>query len=430
LGNRGGVQRMAADGVAARGAAAMLLGAVLGERRMLTEAVADPNGATAGLGPSDRARAQRLALVTLRHLDQADRVLAPHLRRVPPRLVQNVLRLAVTEMAVLGAPAHGVVNAAVEVVRRGRRTGHMAGLVNAVLRAVGEGDLFAGLPPQHLPRWLRQPLVHAWGREVVAAIEAAHAATPPLDLTLKPGAPAPEGAEPLPTGSLRLADPGQVTALPGYAEGQWWVQDAAAALPVRLLDPAPGQRVLDLCAAPGGKTMQLAAAGALVTALDISGPRLERLEANLARTGLTATLVKADALAWQAPEPFDAVLLDAPCSASGTIRRHPDLPFVKDGTDLPALLELQARLIDRALAMVRPGGTVIFCTCSLLPDEGEAQVLAALARHPGLAVEPGLPAGVPDDWQTPEGGLRLRPDFWADRGGIDGFYIARMRAPG
>ncbi len=421
---------MAADGVAARAAAAGLLGAILGEGQMLGEAVADPNGAMVSLGPSDRARAQRLALATLRHLEQADRVLAPHLRRAPPRLVQNVLRLAVTEMAVMGAPAHGVVNAAVEVVRRGKRTGHMTGLVNAVLRAVGEGDLFKGCPPQHLPKWLRQPLVHAWGREAVAAMEAVQAAPPPLDLTLKPGATAPDGAEPLPTGSVRLADPGQVTALPGYAAGDWWVQDAAAALPVRLLAPVPGLRVLDLCAAPGGKTLQLAAAGAAVTALDISGPRLERLAANLARTGLQAEVVTADALVWHPSVPFDAVVLDAPCSASGTIRRHPDLPFVKDGSDLPALLALQAQLVDRALTMVRPGGAVVYCTCSLLPDEGERQVLAALDRHPGLTVEPGRPDGVPESWQSPEGGLRLRPDFWADRGGIDGFYMARLRLPG
>lgn len=420
---------MAADGVAARGAAAVLLGAVLGEGRMLSEAMADQQGALAGLGPSDRARAQRLALVALRHLEQADRVLDPHLRRVPPRLVQNVLRLAVTEMAVLDAPAHGVVNAAVEVVRRGKRTGHMTGLVNAVLRAVGEGDLFAGLPPQRMPRWLRQPLVQAWGREAVAAIEAVQGVSPPLDLTPKPGATLPEGGILLPTGSLRLPEQGQVSALPGYAAGDWWVQDAAAALPVRLLAPAPGLRVLDLCAAPGGKTMQLAAAGAEVTALDISGPRVERMKANLARTGLAATLVIADALVWTPPGPFDAVVLDAPCSASGTIRRHPDLPFVKDGSDLPALIDLQARLLDRALEMVRPGGAVIFCTCSLLPDEGEAQVLAALARHPGLTVEPGRPEGVPESWQSPEGGLRLRPDLWAGLGGIDGFYIARLRRP-
>ena len=417
---------MAADGAAARGAAAILLGAALGEGQMLTEAVADPNGAMVGLGPSDRARAQRLALVALRHLEQADRVLAPHLRRVPPRLVQNVLRLAVVEMAVLGAPAHGVVNASVEVVRRGKRTGHMTGLVNAVLRAVGEGDLFTGLPPQHLPRWLRQPLVHAWGREAVAGIESAHAATPPLDLTLKPGAPPPDGSMLLPTGSRRLSDPGQVTALPGYAEGDWWVQDAAAALPVRLLAPTPGLRVLDLCAAPGGKTLQLAAAGAEVTALDISGPRLERLAANLARTGLAARIVTDDALVWVPDTLFDAVLLDAPCSASGTIRRHPELPFLRDGSDLPVLEALQAVLIDRALGMLRPGGVLVYCTCSLLPQEGEAQVQAALARHPGLQVIPGLPEGVPADWQSPEGGLRLRPDFWADRGGIDGFYMARL----
>ena len=196
---------------------------------------------------------------------------------------------------------------------------------------------FAGLPPQRLPMWLRQPLVRAWGREAVSAIEAVQAAAPPLDLTVRPGAaPLPEG-EVLPTGSLRLTEAGQVSALPGYAEGAWWVQDAAAALPVRLLDPQPGERVLDLCAAPGGKTLQLAAAGAEVTALDISGPRLARLRENLARTGLTAEVVVADALHWQPDAPFDAVLLDAPCSATGTIRRHPDLPFVKDGSDLPGL---------------------------------------------------------------------------------------------
>jgi 16S rRNA (cytosine967-C5)-methyltransferase len=427
--NRGGASGMAADGVAARAAAAELLGSVLGQGMMLSDALAEASGPMTALGPGDRARAQRLAATTLRHLERADRVLSPHLRKAPPRLVQNVLRLAVTEVAVMGAPLHSVVNAAVDIVRRGRRTGHMTGFVNAVLRGLPEGGLFAGLPPQRLPQWLRQPMVRTWGREAVTAIEAVQAWTPPLDLTLRPGARPPAGAERLPTGSWRLAAGAQVTALPGFAEGAWWVQDAAAAIPARLLPAAPGVRLLDLCAAPGGKTLQLAAAGAAVTALDISRPRLGRLAENLGRCGLAAELVAADALHWQPAGRFDAVLVDAPCSASGTIRRHPDLPFVKDGSDLAALLSLQAQLIDRALLLVRPGGTVVFCTCSLLPDEGEGQVLAALARHPGLSADTPLPEGLPETCRTAEGGLRLRPDLWADRGGVDGFYIARLQRP-
>jgi 16S rRNA (cytosine967-C5)-methyltransferase len=421
---------MAAEGLAARGAAVAILDAVLGEGRMLAEVLEAPYGPMMGLGPAERGRAQRLALTVMRHVEPADRVLAPFLRNAPPRSVQNALRLAVVEMAVEGAPPHGAVNAAVEIVRRGRRSGHLAGLVNAVLRKVGDLPApFAGLPPQRMPRWLRQPLVHAWGREAVAVMEAVQAMAPPVDLTPKPGGgPLPEG-EVLPTGSLRLQAPGQVSALPGYAEGAWWVQDAAAALAVPVLAPVPGERVLDLCAAPGGKTLQLAAAGARVTALDISGPRLARLEENLRRTGLVAEVVVADALHWQAPLRFDAVLLDAPCSATGTIRRHPDLPFVKDGSELAGLVALQAALLDRALELVRPGGRIVYCTCSILPEEGEAQLSAALARHPGLAVErPDVP-GLEEGWITEAGALRLRPDIWATRGGMDGFFIARLRAP-
>lgn len=419
---------MAADGLAARGAAVEILGAVLGERRLLAEVLAESAGPLASLGPGDRARAQRLVTVTLRHLEQADRVLAPHLRKPPPRSVVNTLRAALVESAVLGAPSHGVVNAAVDLTRRGRKTGHMTGFVNAVLRKVlAEPEPFAGMAPQKLPQWLRQPLVRAWGREAVAAMEAVHALPPPLDLTPMPGAALVPGAELLPTGSWRLMDAGQVSALPGYATGDWWVQNAAAALPARVLDPQRGERVLDLCAAPGGKTLQIAATGAEVTAIDISGPRMARFERNLARTGLPAALVVADALQWQPGAVFDAVLLDAPCSASGTVRRHPDLPFVKDGSELPALVDLQARLIDRALTLLRPGGRMVFCTCSLLPEEGEGQISAALARHPGLVVERPEVAGIDPAWITPEGGLRLRPDFWAERGGMDGFYIARLR---
>lgn len=420
---------MAAEGLAARAAAVGLLGAVLDEGAMLSDALADPKGALAGLGPSDRARAQRLATVTLRHVEQADRVLAPHLRKAPMDLVTQALRLAVVEIVVLGGAGHGVVNAAVEIVRHGNRTGHLTGLVNAVLRKVVAVDApFAKLPPQRLPMWLRKPLVARFGRDVATAIEAVQAQTPPLDLTVKPGVVVKmPGAEVLPTGSVRVLDAGQVSALPGYASGDWWVQDAGAALAVPLLGVRPAMRVLDLCAAPGGKTLQLAAMGADVTALDISGPRMAKVAENLARTGLVAKLVVADALNWESDAGFDAILLDAPCSATGTIRRHPDLPFVKDGSELPVLVDLQAKLFDRALGLLNPGGQMVYCTCSLLAEEGEDQLTAALARHPGLTVIPPKIAGVDPAWITTEGALRLRPDYWADRGGMDGFFMVCVR---
>ncbi len=407
-----------AEGVAARAAAVELLGAVLGEGRMLAD-LPEPE-----LPPGERARAMRLAADVLRHLEPADKVLSRHLRKAPPLLAMNVLRLAVVERA-LGAPAHGVVNAAVEMVRRGNRTGHLAGLVNAVLRAVPETGIFDGLPPQRMPRWLRQPLVHLHGREAVERMEAVQAGHPPVDLTLRAGQTVPEG-EMLPTGSLRLREGGQITALPGFATGAWWVQDAAAALVARLVDAQPGERVLDLCAAPGGKTLQLADAGAEVVAVDISGPRMARVAENLARTGLRATLVTADAFQWEPEAPFDAILLDAPCSATGTIRRHPDLPFIKDGSEVAGLVTLQAALIDRALAWLKPGGRLVFSTCSLLAEEGEAQVSAALTRHPGLRVARADLPGVEPGWWTPQGGLRLRPDYWSDLGGMDGFFMARL----
>ena len=198
-------------------------------------------------------------------------------------------------------------------------------------------------------------------------------------------------------------------------------------MPGRLLGVKSGETVLDMCAAPGGKTMQLAAAGAEVTALDISESRLARVAENLARCGLSARLVAGDALDWRPDQPLDAVLLDAPCSATGTIRRHPELPLIRDDSQIASLAELQARLIDHALTLLKPGGRLVFATCSLLPAEGEDQLAAALARHPGLRAEPATAPGVPADWLTPAGGLRLRPDLWPERGGMDGFFIARLR---
>ncbi len=406
-----------AEGLLARQAALALLMGVLGDRLPMSQLSEGP--ALAKLAAADRARAQRLATETLRQIEPIDRLLQTFLKREPPLLVLNILRLAVTELQ-CGAAAHGVVNAAVEMARKGQHVAALAGMINAVLRKIPTGVVLAGAA-QKMPRWLRQPMVHAYGRDAVTAMEGVQARTPPTDLTVE-GAPVPDG-DMLPTGSLRIREPGQISGLPGYAEGAWWVQDAAAALAVPMLGDVRGQKVLDLCAAPGGKTLQLAAAGALVTALDISGPRMGRVRENLARTGLAADLVVADGLHWHPEGLFDAILLDAPCSATGTIRRHPDLLYIKDGTEIEGLVTLQAQMFDRALTFLRPGGRLVYCTCSLLPEEGEAQLAGALERHPGLTVVRRSLAGVPDGWFSPDGALRLRPDYWADLGGMDGFFM-------
>ncbi|MEY8841028.1 RsmB/NOP family class I SAM-dependent RNA methyltransferase, partial [Cribrihabitans sp. XS_ASV171] len=221
-----------------------------------------------------------------------------------------------------------------------------------------------------------------------------------------------------------------VSALPRYAEGDWWVQDAAAAVAARVLAAQAGEAILDLCAAPGGKTLQLAATGARVTALDISEGRMARIRENLTRTGLEARLVTGDALEHEGQ--YDAVLLDAPCSATGTIRRHPDLPHAKDGSEFGALIELQARMMAHAWTLVKPGGRLVYCTCSLLPDEGEVQVEEALCMFPDMQADRDalLRPGIDPDWVTEEGGLRLRPDYWPESGGMDGFYIACLRKEG
>jgi 16S rRNA (cytosine967-C5)-methyltransferase len=416
---------VAVEGLTARLGAVRLLTTIMQDGAMLNQILAEPVGPLAGMGADDLARAQRLCLTVLRQLERADTLLQPLMRKAPPVFVLNILRLAVVELDG-GAAPHGVVHVAVECARSDRRSAHFAGLVNAVLRKVPAGPILQAMPVPKLPRWLRQPFVHAYGRDAVAGIEAMQAVAPPIDITFKSSALGkPEGLD-LPNGSRRLKDFSRVSGLPGYDAGDWWVQDAAAAMAVPLLAPKPGERVLDLCAAPGGKTLQLADAGAVVTALDISSPRAARLRENLARTGLVADVVIADALVWQPDTPFDAILLDAPCSASGTIRRHPDLPLVKDGSDLASLTALQAQMIDRAMGMLQPGGRLVYCVCSLLPEEAEAQLASALARHPGLrVVRPAMP-WVDPAWITPDGGLRLRPDYWTALGGMDGFFMALL----
>lgn len=382
------------------------------------------------LSVSDQARAARLAATALRHRAKAEAVIAAHVNRKPTPQVADVLILATVELLELKAAAHGVVDAAVTLTRSlGKRGQAAAGMVNAVLRKVSAHQDWDRMPPQRLPDWLRRPIAAQWGKDVAKAIEAAHQRPAPLDLTPKPAAEALPEAETLPTGSLRIAGPVQVSALPGFEAGAWWVQDAAAALPVRLLNPQQGQRIADLCAAPGGKTLQLAAAEADVTAVDISAPRLKRLSQNLRRCGLTAEIVTADALNWRPKGGLDAILLDAPCSATGTIRRHPDLPFLRDGSGIADLVALQAQLIDHALDLLPAGGRMVYAVCSLLVEEGEDQIRAALTRHEGLQVlHPDLP-GIDPAWITPEGGLRLRPDYWPERGGMDGFYLAHLQKP-
>ncbi len=413
---------MSNSATAARRSAIYLLDQILGEGRLLPECLAA--GALDRLVPEDRARAQRLTIETLRGLERADRLLADNLRQTPALTVHNALRLGTVELC-QGEAAHGVVNSMVEIVGRSRKHGRLKGLVNAVLRKIAADgpDAWPKMRVPRLPDWLRDPLIMAWGDDAVKGMEQAHFNGAPLDVTLKPGAEAP-GGEALPTGSVRLQDAGQVSALPGYKRGNWWVQDAAAALPVRVLAPKAGEKVLDLCAAPGGKTLQLAVVAAEVTALDISETRLERVRENLKRTGLKAKVIAGDALDHQGQ--YDAILLDAPCSATGTIRRHPDLPFAKDGSEFGGLIELQARMLAHAWTLLKPGGRLVYCTCSLLPDEGEVQIEEALDQYPDMQIDRAALeiAGVEPDWITEEGGLRLRPDFWADKGGMDGFYIA------
>ncbi len=420
----------ATDPLQARKSAIYLLDQVLGEGRLLAECYAA--GALERLAPEERARAQRLTVETLRALERADRVLQKHLKKTPPLTVMNALRLGTVELCSGGA-AHGVVNAMVTIVSEHRRHGQLKSMVNAVLRKVADKgtEEWAKLRIPRLPNWLRKPLVQAWGAEAMLGIEAAHFAGAPLDITGKPGADLSAlGGALLPTGSLRLAEAGQVSALPGYTSGDWWVQDAAAALPAKMIRAQKGERVLDLCAAPGGKTMQMAAAGAQVTAVDASAGRMERLQENLSRTGLSADLIVGDALE-QAGQ-FDAVLLDAPCSATGTIRRHPDLPHAKDGSEFGALIELQAQMLAHAWTLVKPGGRMVFCTCSLLPDEGECQVEEALDMFPEMTADRTCfeSLGIDPAWITEEGGLRLRPDYWSDCGGMDGFYMALLRKAG
>lgn len=421
---------LAQDGLDGRRAALALLDAA-DQGRTLDDAM---DALPPGLEPRDRAFARRLAATAIRRRGTLDALIDAVIERPLPKgaiALRRVMALGLAQGLLLDTPPHAAVDTSVRMAS-GLGFAGMRGLVNAVLRRLlREGtERMAALDVDRLdtPDWLWDRLFTAHGAATARAVAAAQRAEAPLDLTPRDPADAPELAEELgaillPTGSLRLP-PGTVAAeLPALADGRVWVQDAAAALPVRLLGPVAGRRILDLCAAPGGKTLQLAAAGALVTALDRSDRRLDRLRQNLRRTGLSADIVFADATEWQPPAPFDAVLIDAPCSATGTIRRHPEMPWRRGADDLAALTTLQDRLLARAVDLVVPGGTVVFCTCSLLPEEGEARVAAADAR---LARKPIAPDEIEAGLVTRSGDLRTLPSSWADRGGMDGFYAARL----
>ena len=416
-------------GLPARTAALDLLTAALSGRTGLEAALARPG--LSALSPRDRAFARALTLATLRRLGPIDRALDARLSRPPPAMARNILRLGAAQALVLRTPPHAAVAASVDLAASRNDTGRFKGLVNAVLRGLLREPPDLDDPEALAPPWLFARWRAAYGEDVARAIAAVIAEEPATDLTLRDradvaGLAAELEAEALPGGGLRTQRRGGVAAWPGYEAGRWWVQDFAAAIPARLLDAQPGEQVLDMCAAPGGKTLQLAAAGAEVTGLDRSPARLARLSENLARMGLTAETVAADAAAWADPREFDAVLLDAPCSATGTFRRHPDVLWAARPGDVASLASVQAALLDAAAGRVRPGGRLVYCVCSLEPEEGEAQVTGFLARHPDFslaAIRQGE-GGAPAASRLADGTLRILPHH--QPGGADGFYIARF----
>lgn len=408
------------------------------KRRAPLDDVWDELAAEERLSPRDEALARAIATVTFRRLGTLGWALRERLAKGPrdERLL-HLLAVGAAQILFLDVPDHAAVDTAVQLAQGDHRLRHAGGLINAVLRRVArerDAILAADDPFLDTPDWLEQRWSAQYGEDVAARIAGAHRTTASVDLTVKDDASGwaeRVGGLVLPTGSVRLTDRTAIPDLPGYAEGGWWVQDAAAALPARLLRAQPGERIADFCAAPGGKTAQLAAAGADVLAVDRSPRRLKRVEENLARLGLSAQTLALDAEKLDAP-PFDAILLDAPCSATGTIRRHPDVAWTKSDEDVAKLAGLQMRLLDKAALLLKEGGRLVYCTCSLEAEEGESQASAFLARHPGfsrLPIEPSEIGGL-RECVTPEGDLRTLPFHMAAadgrHNGLDGFFAARF----
>ncbi len=462
------------SGLQARRLAVYLLKSVLHDRQPFDDAFAGSGSKTAfaGLEFRDRAFARAIAATALRRLGQIEDTLSRFLEKPLPAEgfeTRFILIAGAAQLAFMEVAPHAAISLAVEQAKASRGAHRYAGLINAVLRKVA-ANAKAIVAEQdaavlNTPAWLFARWARHYGEEIARLIAAAHLKEPSLDLSVKVDAPAWAarlGGELLPWGTVRLSVKGRIEDIEGYAEGAWWVQDAAAALPALLLGEVRGKRVADLCAAPGGKTAELAARGAQVTAVDVSASRLRRLQENLDRLHLQAEIVQADAAGWPAPEPFDAVLLDAPCSATGTIRRNPDIPYLKTQADIEVLSAVQARLLNHAVGLLKPGGQLVYSTCSLEEEEGEAQIERLLAARPDvtlLPIDPNLrhcerseaiqghvldafldrhggqgrlamtdrALNIPAECVTPSGMLRTLP-FHA--GGMDGFFAARLAVTG
>ena len=427
-------------GLALRVAAAAALDGVLSRRLTAEDALAAALGSDR-LESRDQAFAMQIVMTTLRRLGQIDAALAQYLAKPLPRksgTSQAILRTAAAQLLFLETPPYAAINLAVEAARLDRNARHFAGLVNAVLRKVSSErprwSRAPEVPHINTPDWLWQRWVRQYGAGVAERIAAAHLEEPPTDIAVKGDGSA--WARAL-YGTLLLSDhvrlPSSAAAIPelaGFGSGEWWVQDVAASLPVRLLGDVRDKKVADLCAAPGGKTLQLASRGARVTALDSSQSRLGRLRENLARTRLDATVVCADVMTFEPAGVFEAVVLDAPCSATGTVRRHPEIPYTRSSRDIAQLARLQARLLRRAAGWVAPGGRLLFCTCSLEEEEGERQIEHFLAETEDFVpwVEARSAAGLPENLDVGPGMIRTYPHFMLNGApGMDGFFACVLK---
>jgi 16S rRNA (cytosine967-C5)-methyltransferase len=434
-------------GLLARTAAALVLQDIVAKGHLIEERfslAAVPNRLQ-HLDARDRSLTRSIVTSALRRLGTLRMAIAARLEQGLPRQVPELewtLIVGAAQILLLDIPDHAAVDLAVRAARLERKTAPFAALVNGLLRNIARArdEILASSDPldHDVPSWLATRWRKTYGEAGARAIAAAIRKEPTLDITVKSdpaGWAAKLGARVLPTGSLRLASHAPIEELEGYASGAWWIQDAGAALPVSLLGARPGQRIADFCAAPGGKSAQIAAAGALLTAIDRSAERLKRLSANFDRLGLAADLIVADATSLKAA-PFDSVLVDAPCLGTGTLRRHPDIAWTKKPGDLAALTVLQAKLLDRAVDLTRPGGTIVYCTCSIEPEEGEMQIAALLRRNPDVARKPITPEEVGGlaELINPQGDLRILPSHLADDeprfSGIDGFFAARLARQG
>jgi 16S rRNA (cytosine967-C5)-methyltransferase len=431
-------------GLPARRAAVELLAAVLQRKQALDDVLGRSleRGAMFDLPARDRALARAIVAASLRRKGELDRVLFTFLERGLPEksgTLYPILLAGAVQLIFLKTPPHAAIDLAVTLAQYDPKAKRYDKLVNAVLRRVAnEGEAIASALDAarvNTPDWLWSRWVSYWDEARAHAIADVNLIEPPLDLTVKddPALWAERlSGRVLPNGSVRLLPKGRIESLPGYDDGAWWVQDVAASLPATLLGDVGGQTVADLCAAPGGKTTQLVLGGASVIAVDSSKTRLKLLAENLRRLHLEAELVEADATSWQPGGLFDAVLLDAPCSSTGTIRRHPDIPYVKSAKDIEALAALQARLLDNAARLVKPGGKLVYSTCSLEPEEGEAQIAAFLTRNGSFSLDPISPDELygPAQWIEPSGCLRTFPYELkldsAEWSGMDGFFAARL----